>query len=98
MELRIYKVNINPGSSFFTIAYSWEHAIVLTTAICGELPEDFSKNDIEKISKKDAREIIIDYNYITENEEKEDLYSFYKNCLISEKPVYGVITDNFIKY
>jgi len=98
MKIKIYKVAIVNNECLYVFAFSWEHALVLSAELMKEYPDEFTKIDVEKIPLKDSSNIVIDYNYITQETKKESLKDYYKRVQKTNIPIYGVISDNFIEY
>lgn len=78
MEQKMYSVEIMKGCNLFVITYSKEHAIVEIVRLnikdnVEDYPSDYTIDNVKLLSKDEMDEIIIDYNYATEDEESDTL-------------------------
>ena len=106
MEQKMYSVEIMKGCNLFVIAYSKEHAIVEIVRLnikdnVEDYPSDYTINDVKILSKDEMNEIIIDYNYVTEDEESDTLLNIFKSLTKfkeGEQEFFGVVGDDYIAY
>ena len=106
MEQKMYSVEIMKGCNLFVIAYSKEHAIVEIVRLnikdnVEDYPSDYTINDVKILSKDEMNEIIIDYNYVTEDEESDTLLNIFKDLTKFKEGVqefFGVVGDDYIAY
>ena len=106
MEQKMYSVEIMKGCNLFVIAYSKEHAIVEIVRLnikdnVEDYPSDYTIDNVKLLSKDEMDEIIIDYNYATEDEESDTLLNIFKNLTKFKEGVqefFGVVGDDYIAY
>jgi hypothetical protein len=106
MEQKMYGVEISEGCTEFVIAYSKEHAIVeaVNSHISlgtNDYPSDYTLDMVREIQKNEMKNILIDYNYITEKEETDTLYNIFKNLTKTngqELEIFGAVGDDYIMY
>ena len=106
MKQKMYSVEIMKGCNLFVIAYSKEHAIVEIVRLnikdnVEDYPSDYTINDVKILSKDEMNEIIIDYNYVTEDEESDTLLNIFKDLTKFKEGVqefFGVVGDDYIAY
>ena len=102
----MYSVEIMKGCNLFVIAYSKEHAIVEIVRMhikdkIEDYPSDYTIDNVKLLSKDEMDEIIIDYNYATEDEESDTLLNIFKNLTKFKEGVqefFGVVGDDYIAY
>lgn len=102
----MYSVNIGDNCNEFVIAFSKEHAIVEAVNSHIKLgntdyPTDYKVDNVIEVSKKEMKDIIIDYNYITEEEKSDTLYNIFKELTKfkdGELDFSGVVGDDYIIY
>ena len=106
MKQKMYSVQVLKGCNLFVIAYSKEHAIVEIVRMniksnVQDYPSEYTIDDVKELSKKEMEDIIIDYNYATEDEESDTLLNIFKNLTKyreGEDEFFGVVGDDFVAY
>lgn len=98
MELKLYKVNLHEDCNYYILAYSWEHALVLMAELVNEWPDEFNKDDIVELSKKEYKNIIMDYNFIEDKTEQVSIGDYIKRKNKTGELKHGVLTDDFVNY
>lgn len=106
MEQKMYSVEVAENCNEFAIAYSKEHAIIVIVESHIELgtcdyPSDYKKENVKEISKKEMKNIIIEYNYITHELKLNTLYNIFKDLTKykdGELDFYGAVGDDYICY
>ncbi len=106
MIQKMYSVEVAEGCNEFVIAYSKEHAIV--EVVKGHIalgtddyPSDYSLDIVKEVSKKEMKDILIDYNYATDKEETDTLYNIFKTLTKPngvELEFFGSVGDDYIMY
>ncbi len=106
MKQGMYAVEVEKDCHVFAIAFSKEHAIVEVVKSHNELgiedyPTDYKVSMVKKVSEEEMKNIIIDFNWVTEEDCSETLYEIYKDLVKYEdnKPdFYGAVGDDYISY
>jgi GDP-D-mannose dehydratase len=103
---KMYRIEGSDKGNYFVIAYSEVHAIVELVnmhfkngylAFAGE----YDVKDVHLVSKKEMKNIIIDYNYVKDVTEQESLLDAFKELTKFKKDklhFYGVVSDDFVDY
>lgn len=104
-DQKMYKVT-RSDNSFFVIAYSKVHAIVeivnnnIKNGI-GDYAGEYDIENVSKVTKKEMKDIVIDYNYVKNIVQQESLYKAFKELTKykeGESDFYGVVSDDFVDY
>ncbi len=105
-DQKMYRVEVLDNSNYFVIAYSKVHAIVelvnmnIKNGIMDYAGEYDTKN-VHLLSNREMNNIIIEYNYATEDTESDTLLNIFKDLTKFEdgkQEFFGVVGDDFIAY
>jgi hypothetical protein len=106
MKQKMYSVEVMEGCNLFVIAYSKEHAIVEIVRMnikdkVEDYPSEYTIDDVKELSNSEMENIIIDYNYVTEDTESDTLLNIFKYLTKFEdnkEEFFGVVGDDYIAY
>ena len=106
MKQKMYSVEVLKGCNLFVIAYSKEHAIVEIVRMhikdkVEDYPSEYTIDDVKELSKSDMEDVIIDYNYATEDSESDTLLNIFKDLTKFEEGAqefFGVVGDDYVAY
>ena len=105
-DQKMYRVEGSDKDNYFVIAYSEVHAIVELVNMHiknGELAfaGEYDIKDVHLVSKKEMKDIVIDYNYVKDVTGQESLLEAFKELTKFKKgklDFYGVVSDDFVDY
>jgi hypothetical protein len=106
MKQKMYSVEVLKGCNLFVIAYSKEHAIVEIVRMniidkVEDYPSEYTIDDVKELSNSEMENIIIDYNYVTEDTESDTLlniFKYLKKFEDNKEEFFGVVGDDYIAY
>lgn len=105
-DQKMYRVEVLNKDNYFVIAYSKVHAIVELVNMnvkngIDDYAGEYDIKNVHLISKKEMRDIIIDYNYVKGIIEQESLLEVFEELTKYKDghvDFYGVVSDDFIDY